>query len=91
MGVLLTGAVLLLGFVMVVEMSYHLSLNVATGSTMKFMGFTIDSWSRDSWALAIGMLVAGAVAFEVMRRRFVLEWSAVQELIEAAAEREVMV
>ena len=90
-GVLLTGAVLLLGVVMVVEMSYHLSLNVAAGSTMKFMGFTIDTWSRDSWALAVGMLVAGAVAFEVMRRRFVLEWSAVQELIEAAAEREVMV
>jgi branched-chain amino acid transport system permease protein len=90
-GVLLTGAVLLLGVVMVVEMSYHLSLNVAAGSTMKFMGFTIDTLSRDSWALAIGMLVAGAVAFEVMRRRFVLEWSAVQELIEAAAEREVMV
>ncbi|MBW6494311.1 MAG: branched-chain amino acid ABC transporter permease [Burkholderiaceae bacterium] len=91
LGVLLTGAVLLLGVVMVVEMSYHLSLNVAAGSTMKFMGFTIDTWSRDSWTLAIGMLVAGAVAFEVMRRRFVLEWSAVQELIEAAAEREVMV
>ncbi len=90
-GVLLTGAVLLLGVVMVVEMSYHLSLNVAAGSTMKFMGFAIDTLSRDTWVLAIGMLVAGVVAFEVMRRRFVLEWNAVQELIEAAAEREVMV
>lgn len=90
-GVLLTGAVLMLGVVMVVEMGYHLSLNVAAGSTMKFMGFTIDTLSRDVWVLAIGVLVSGAIGFEVMRRRFVLEWNAVQELIEAAAEREVMV
>lgn len=90
-GVLLTGAVLMLGVVMVVEMGYHLSLNVAAGSTMKFMGFTIDTLSRDVWVLAIGVLVSGAIGFEAMRRRFVLEWNAVQELIEAAAEREVMV
>ena len=90
-GVLLTGAVLMLGVVMVVEMGYHLSLNVAAGSTMKFMGFKIDTLSRDVWVLAIGVLVAGAIGFEAMRRRFVLEWNAVQELIEAAAEREVMV
>ncbi len=90
-GVLLTGAVLLLGVVMVVEMGYHLSLNVAAGSTMKFMGFSIDTLSRDPWVLAAGLLAAGAVSFEVMRRRFAREWDAVQELIEAAVEREVMV
>lgn len=90
-GVLLTGALLLLGVVMVVEMAYHLSLNIATGSRMRLFGFGIDTMSPDVWVIALGILVGGAVAFEAMRRRFMREWSEVQEEIEAVIAREVIV
>lgn len=91
LGVLLTGAVLLLGVVMVVEMSYHLSLNIAAGSTMRLFGFSVDTLSADIWVIALGILAGGAVAFDAMRRRFAREWDEVQELIEASISREVMV
>jgi branched-chain amino acid transport system permease protein len=87
-GVLLTGAVLLLGVVMVVEMSYHLTLNFAAGSKMKLLGFQVDSAAPEVWVLAAGVLVAGALGFEAMRRYFLREWGAVQAGIEEQVRRE---
>jgi len=87
-GVLLSGLVLLLGVVMVVEMSYHLTLNFAAGSTMKLLGFHVDSAAPETWVLAAGVLVAGALSFDAMRRNFVREWGAVQAGIEEQVRRE---
>jgi len=87
-GVLLSGLVLLLGVVMVVEMSYHLTLNFAAGSTMKLLGFQVDSAAPETWVLAAGVLVAGALSFDAMRRNFVREWGAVQAGIEEQVRRE---
>ncbi len=87
-GVLLTGAVLLLGVVMVVEMSYHLTLNFAAGSTMKLLGFQVDSAAPEVWVLAAGVLLAGALGFDAMRRYFLREWGAVQAGIEEQIRRE---
>ncbi len=88
-GVLLTGALLLFGVVMVIEMGYQLTLEATSGPTMKLFGFTVDVSSPEQWVFAIGTLLAGAVAFEVMRRRFVGAWGDVQERIEDAIAREV--
>jgi len=87
-GVLLSGLILLVGVVMVVEMSYHLTLNFASGSTMRLFGFRIDSAAPEVWLLAIGVLVAGAASFEAMRRDFAREWGAVQAEIEERMRRE---
>ncbi|HLS56003.1 MAG TPA: branched-chain amino acid ABC transporter permease [Zeimonas sp.] len=87
-GVLLSGLVLLLGVVMVVEMSYHLTLNFTAGSTMKLLGFHVDSAAPETWVLAAGVLVAGALSFDAMRRNFVREWGAVQAGIEEQVRRE---
>lgn len=87
-GVLLSGLILLVGVVMVVEMSYHLTLNFASGSRMRLFGFPIDSAAPEVWLLAIGVLVAGALSFEAMRRYFAREWGAVQAEIEERMRRE---
>ena len=87
-GVLLSGLVLLLGVVMVVEMSYHLTLDFAAGSRMRLLGFDVDSAAPEAWVLAAGVLVAGALSFDAMRRDFVREWGAVQAGIEEQVRRE---
>ncbi len=87
-GVLLSGLILLVGVVMVVEMSYHLTLNFATGSKMRLFGFPVDSAAPEIWVLAAGVLAAGAWSFEAMRRYFVREWGAVQVAIEEQLQRE---
>jgi len=87
-GVLLSGLILLVGVVMVVEMSYHLTLNFASGSKMRLFGFPIDSAAPEIWLLAIGVVVAGAASFEAMRRYFAREWGAVQAEIEERVRRE---
>lgn len=87
-GVLVSGLVLLAGVVMVVEMSYHLTLNFAAGSRMRLFGFEFDSAAPGIWLLALGVLAAGALGFEAMRRRFVREWGAVQAEIEERLRRE---
>jgi len=87
-GLLLSGLVLLVGVVMVVEMSYHLTLNFAAGSKMTLFGFEVDSAAPEIWVLAGGIVAAGALSFEVMRRYFRREWGAVQVAIEEQVRRE---
>jgi branched-chain amino acid transport system permease protein len=87
-GVLLTGLVLLVGIILVVEMSYHLTLNFAAGSVTTIFGFRADGGDPAFWVLAFGILAAGAVSFEAMRRYFEREWGAVQEQIEDQIRRE---
>ena len=87
-GVLMTGGVLLIGIILVVEMSYHLTLNFAAGSKTAIFGFTMDGADPAFWVMAFGILVSGALSFEAMRRYFAREWGAVQEKIEDQLRRE---
>ncbi|RPH64289.1 MAG: branched-chain amino acid ABC transporter permease [Burkholderiales bacterium] len=87
-GVLLSALVLLVGVAMVVEMSYHLTLGASTGSTLKLFGFGVDSAAPEVWLLASGIVVAGALSFDAMRRYFAREWEAVQADIEEKIRRE---
>jgi branched-chain amino acid transport system permease protein len=86
-GVLLTGAVLLLGVILIVEMSYHMTLDLSTGTRTRIFGFSMDGAQPEFWVLAFGTLAAGALAFEVMRRNFSREWGRVQEEIEDQIQR----
>jgi branched-chain amino acid transport system permease protein len=87
-GVFLTGLVLLVGIILVVEMSYHLTLNFAAGSKTSIFGFQVDGADPAFWVLAVGILAAGAASFEAMRRYFAREWGEVQEKIEDQVQRE---
>jgi branched-chain amino acid transport system permease protein len=74
--------VALAGSATLVEMIYHVQLDAATGSHIKFMGLSLDTRSAAVWAAAAAVTAVGAVFFEWARRRYALAWSAVQGDIE---------
>lgn len=87
-GVFLSGLVMLLASIAVLEMGYHLSLEAANGTVMNLFGFKVDVASSVTWFAVVGTWIAGCVGFEFMRRSFVSDWSAVQVDIEEQIARE---
>jgi branched-chain amino acid transport system permease protein len=87
--VLAASAVLLVGVIMVVEMSYHLTLNFASGTELKLFGFQVDAASLGVWAIAAAIVIAGGLFFNATRRSFVREWGNVQATIEEQIQRGV--
>jgi branched-chain amino acid transport system permease protein len=87
--VLGASAVLLVGVIMVVEMSYHLTLNFASGTELKLFGFQVDAASLGVWAIAAAIVIAGGLFFNATRRSFVREWGNVQATIEEQIQRGV--
>jgi len=83
----ITGLVALLGASVMIEMVYHLQLNVALGSEMKFLGMTLDSKGVNSWFGALFVMLTGLGLFEVCRRQFVIEWGNIQIDIEREIKR----
>jgi branched-chain amino acid transport system permease protein len=75
------------GFAAIVEMIYHLQLNAALGDHLRFMGLSLDTRSSSSWMGAIALLLVGGGLFEMLRRRFVRQWSQIQEEIEVLIKR----
>ena len=77
-----TALVVLLGAAAMIEMLYHLQLNAALGSELKFLGATLDAKGLNSWFGSTFVMVTGLGLFEVCRRQFALEWGHIQEAIE---------
>ena len=88
LGILLSGLVLLLGVILIVELSYQITLSLSGGTVLRFYGFKIDAALVENWVVAFGVLIAGALSFETMRRRFSRAWGEVQERIEEQIARE---
>ena len=82
-----TALVVLLGAACMIEMVYHLQLNAALGSELKFLGATLDSKGLNSWFGAAFVMLTGLGLFEVCRRQFALEWGQIQEDIEKEIKR----
>ncbi|MFZ3129170.1 MAG: branched-chain amino acid ABC transporter permease, partial [Rhodoferax sp.] len=76
LGLAITGLVALTGAAAMVEMTYHLQLNAAQGSTLTFMGVTLDANGLDSWFGAGFVLLTGLGLFELVRRQFARDWGA---------------
>jgi branched-chain amino acid transport system permease protein len=89
--VLGAGALLLLGVILVLEMGYHLTMESANGTVMSLLGVQTDTASAGAWAVAIGVLLAGGLAFRMAQRRFARDWGAVQEHIEELVARALRV
>jgi branched-chain amino acid transport system permease protein len=81
-GVMVSGIALALGVALMVEMTYHLTLDIAMGSRVKFFGFPFDTQSPQAWVFALTLLTTSAVAFDYMRRHFKDEWDRIQVEIE---------
>jgi branched-chain amino acid transport system permease protein len=87
LALLLAGAVAFVGASAMVEMLYHLQLNQALGPMMKYGGVALDAKGPAAWIVALLLFVAGGLAFERVRRRFVLRWDAAQADIERDLQR----
>ena len=83
-----TAAVALSGAAAMVEMIYHRQLGSALGSELPFMGATLDASGLNSWFGALLVLVTGVGLFELCRRQFAKQWSAIQEGIEKETQRQ---
>jgi branched-chain amino acid transport system permease protein len=79
--------VVLLGAAAMIEMVYHLQLNSALGSTLRFLGLTLDAKSVDSWFGAAFVTAVGIGLFELTRRQFALQWGEIQGEIEKEIRR----
>ena len=82
-----TAIVTLLGAAAMVEMVYHLQLNSALGSELRFLAMNLDAKGVDSWFGAIFVMLIGLGLFELCRRQFALEWGRIQEDIEKEIKR----
>jgi branched-chain amino acid transport system permease protein len=82
LGLALSGLTLLIGVVLLVELTYHLTLEAGGATTVKVFGFPLDAHSPETWTFTAALLLGGAAAFEYMRRRFKREWDSIQVEIE---------
>jgi len=87
LALLVTGAIAFTGASAMVEMLYHLQLNEALGPVMKFGGVMLDAKGAAAWTGAAVLFGAGAVAFELARRRFQVRWDEAQGDIERETRR----
>lgn len=87
LGLTVTALVAIFGAAAMVEMLYHLQLNAALGPVLPFMGMKLDATSLSSW-LGAGLVTAvGLGLFEMVRRRYVRQWSDIQEAVEKDIKR----
>lgn len=91
LGVFIGALLLSLGIMMVIEMTYHLTLDASNGTVRKIFGFSFDTAGSTAWIIATSLLTAGLLVFEPMRRRFMQVWNTTQEEIEVEQTKKLMV
>jgi branched-chain amino acid transport system permease protein len=89
LGVIVGALLLVLGVVMVIEMTYHLTLEAANGTVRSIFGFQVDTADVTGWMIALSLVVGGALIFEPMRRYFKHTWDKIAEEIEEEQARKV--
>jgi branched-chain amino acid transport system permease protein len=80
---IVTALLMLGGAACLIEMVYHLQLDAASGTTLRFLGLSLDVARAASWIGAVVVMLVGLASFEWVRRRFRLRWDATQAAIEA--------
>jgi len=82
-----TALLVLVGAAAMIEMVYHLQLNVVMGDQVRFLGAMLDAKSVDSWFGALFVMLTGLGMFEVARRHFVRQWGEIQACLERETKR----
>jgi branched-chain amino acid transport system permease protein len=86
-GLAVCALIVLAGAGAMIEMVYHLQLNVALGPELKFLGIPLNAKGLNSWFGSAFVLLTGLGLFELARRHFNREWSQIQEDIEKEIKR----
>jgi branched-chain amino acid transport system permease protein len=73
----------LIGFVMGIEMMYHLTLEGANGSVMSLFRQEVDTKATTPWLIAGGLLLAGIAGYRWLQPRYHAVWSDVNAEIAA--------
>ena len=87
LGLAICGLIILASAGAMIEMLYHLQLNVALGSQLRFLGLPLDTKGMNSWFGAGFVLIIGLGLFELTRRQFARQWRQIQEDIENEINR----
>jgi branched-chain amino acid transport system permease protein len=87
LGLGICALIILLGAGAMIEMIYHLQLNVALGNELKFLGMPLNAKGLNSWFGAGFVFLTGLGMFELARRQFLKEWGQIQEDIEKEIKR----
>ncbi len=82
-----TALVVLLGAGSMVEMIYHLKLDAAMGDELRYLGMTLHPSQVGSWFGSVFVTLTGLGIFELARRQFLQQWSAIQTDIEKEIKR----
>ncbi len=81
------GLVLFLGAVVLIELLYHVTLDVGSGPSMKLFGFQVNTGAPTAWLIGVAVVVVGIVAFAKIKGPFRNVWDDVNTDIEAATRR----
>ncbi len=81
-GLILTSLVPALGAVLLIELTYHVTLDTGQGPVTQLFGIPMDTSTPGPWVLAAFVLLSGAFAFLYYRRRFAECWDEIQVEIE---------
>jgi branched-chain amino acid transport system permease protein len=73
----------LAGFVMGVEMLYHLTLDSANGSSMTLLKQEIDTRAARPWLVAASLMLGGALGYRKLQPDYYEAWSGVNAQITA--------
>ncbi|KRI00625.1 branched-chain amino acid ABC transporter permease [Curvibacter sp. PAE-UM] len=87
LGLAISALVLLVGAAVLIEMVYHLQLNLSLGPELRFIGIPLNAHSPDHWFGGAFVMLTGLGLFELCRRHYVHEWGEVQEDIEKEIKR----
>jgi branched-chain amino acid transport system permease protein len=82
-----TALAVLLGAGSMVEMIYHLKLNAAMGDSVKYLGVELNATAASTWFGAVFVTLTCLGVFELARRHFRAQWSAIQTDIEKEIKR----
>jgi len=74
----ITGLPMMAGLAALIEMIYHLQLNMALGPELHFLGVTLNVQSLASWLGVAATMLVGGLLFDRARRYFARRWNAIE-------------